>query len=105
MRIVHLCFAGEWKSAQESGYLRAASLQTEGFVHCSAPEQVAATAGRYFPNAPDLVALQIDTELLENQVKQEVAANGEVYPHVYGPINVSSVVDVVVWPPEIGGGI
>ena len=35
--ILHMCSAEEWAAVPEGGSYRAASLDTEGFIHCSDP--------------------------------------------------------------------
>ena len=49
------------ESAQEKGFYEAASLKTEGFIHCSEEHQVAGVLERYFENKTGLVKLVIDT--------------------------------------------
>jgi len=39
--IYHVTTAAEWKAAKEKNYYESPSLKTEGFIHCSAPHQVA----------------------------------------------------------------
>jgi uncharacterized protein (DUF952 family) len=92
-KIVHICPRSEWEAARRAGVYRAASLETEGFIHCSRPEQVAAVIERYYRGEPDLVLLWIDPERLEVEVRWE-AADGELFPHLYGPLAVGAVTAV-----------
>ncbi len=39
-----------------------------------------------------MVLLHVDPDRLDSRVVEEDGGNGELYPHVYGPINVESVV-------------
>ena len=89
--IVHICKREAWQSAQELGEYRAASLESEGFIHCSKPEQVLDVANRYYAGESDLVLLWIQPGVFTPEIRWEVAENGEVYPHLYGPLNTSAV--------------
>jgi uncharacterized protein (DUF952 family) len=91
--IVHLTTRQEWVSAQEVGEFRAASLETEEFIHCSRPDQVLDVANRFYRGLPDAVLLWIDPGLVTAELRWE-AADGEVFPHLYGPLNLEAVQDV-----------
>jgi uncharacterized protein (DUF952 family) len=53
---------------------------------------VAASANRHYAAADDLLVLAIDPERLTHPLKAEPARSGEVFPHVYGPIDRGAVV-------------
>lgn len=93
--LLHLAVAAEWERAQAVGsYERSTigtSLQEEGFIHCSFPHQVQATADRYYRGRADVVLLRIDPSRLGVEVVVEGARSGERYPHVYGPIPAGAV--------------
>ncbi|MCO8127339.1 DUF952 domain-containing protein [Acidimicrobiia bacterium EGI L10123] len=93
--LLHLAVAGEWERARARGsYQRSTidtSLEEEGFIHCSFPEQVQATADRYYRGRDDIVLLRIDPDRLDVDVVVEEARSGERFPHVYGPIPVDAV--------------
>ena len=92
--IYHVVSSESWsKFAGESTY-EADSLQTEGFIHLSERQQVAGVLDRYYQDVPDLLLLHVDPAKLTHSVKYEVAPNGELFPHVYGPINKEAVVHV-----------
>ena len=93
--LLHICPRMAWDEAQGRGDYRAASLGTEGFIHCSTPEQVVGTANRLFHGRTDLVLLVIDGDRVGSPIKAEDAGDGQVFPHVYGPLNLDSVVDVL----------
>lgn len=88
--ILHLTTAVEWTNSQGLGEHHAPSLLTEGFIHCSTFNQVLATAERHFASAAHLLLLVLDTSLLKAPLKYE-AARDELYPHVYGAINLGAV--------------
>ncbi|HUP12801.1 MAG TPA: DUF952 domain-containing protein [Niastella sp.] len=94
--IYHVTSKEEWEAAKEKGYYEAASLPIEGFMHCSEEHQVKGVLGRYFSGKKNLVKLTIDTGKLEHQLQYDVAPSlNEAFPHIYGPLNVDAVTDVV----------
>ncbi len=103
--LVHLTERSLWEAALVLGSYemstRGRTLEQEGFVHCSLRHQVASVARSLYGShdAPaDLVLLVIDPERLTAPVRYEaVVPGGEQFPHVYGPIPVTAVVDVEPW--------
>jgi len=92
--IYHICQRKDWEAAQETGTYRAASLESEGFIHCSREDQVARVANFIFKGMTDLVLLHITVDKLQAEVRWE-GSEGEKFPHIYGPIDLDAVVDVV----------
>lgn len=94
--------AADWAAAQEAGEYRwstlGKSLDEVGFIHASTPEQVTATAARvYGPGATDLVVLVMDDDEIRaagTPVVYEDGGNGQLYPHIYGPVLVPYVHEV-----------
>lgn len=89
-RIVHICSRQDWLEAIEAGIYRPDSLTNEGFIHCSLPEQVLIVVNRLYKEEPDLVLLWIEPESVRAEIRWETV-DGEVYPHIYGPIDVETV--------------
>lgn len=100
--IVHICSHEDWSVAQSEGEYRAASLETEGFIHCSTPEQVLETANRYYAGASGLVLLWIDPEKVQSEIRWE-PAHDEQYPHIYGPIHLDAVAAACQFTAEADG--
>jgi uncharacterized protein (DUF952 family) len=73
MIIYHITTSAEWQQAKANGFYKAASLKTEGFIHCSTQQQVAGVRERYFQGKTNLVKLVIDTEKLKHELKLENA--------------------------------
>jgi uncharacterized protein (DUF952 family) len=100
--IVHICSSDEWQTAQKAGVYRRASLDVEGFIHCSRPDQVVEVANRYYGNCIDLLLLWIDPSSLEVELRWEASDEG-TYPHVYGPIHIDSINSVSTFLPDEEG--
>jgi uncharacterized protein (DUF952 family) len=103
MNILHITTRPDWQAALEAGEYRADSLDSEGFIHCSTSEQIAATANRFYVGQSDLLLLHIDPELLAAELRWE-PADGQDFPHIYGPINLDAVVGVEAFDPN-GQGV
>jgi len=70
------------------------SLTTEGFIHCSYASQLDGVLERYYGGAEKVVILTIDTDKLLSKLVKEASTNNELFPHIYGRLNINSVVDV-----------
>ena len=94
--IYHVAFADAWEAAKQTGAYEHPSLKDEGFIHCSQEQQVAGVLERYFEGMTNLVKLVIDTDLLTSHyVFDWSPTTQDTFPHIYGPINVSAVTDVI----------
>ena len=93
--IIHLITESDWAAARKAGSWSPPSLKTEGFIHCSRPEQVAATVKRHFPGRTDLLMLTLDPARITAEIREEDSySRGETFPHIYGPLNLDAVIDV-----------
>jgi uncharacterized protein (DUF952 family) len=101
--IYHITSRSAWNEARERGDYRADSLETEGFIHCSTEQQVVPVASKYYAGQNDLLLLVIEPALLEADLKWEPpaegapppgVAEGDLFPHIYGPINLDAIVKV-----------
>ena len=88
--IYHLVLRHVWDENAQQPY-RPASLADEGFIHCSFAHQVADSANRFYATAVDLLVLHIDAERLTSPVREEASGTGEIFPHIYGPLNRDAV--------------
>ena len=98
MRIFHLALPDEWADAQAVGEYtvstRGVTLEQEGFIHCSLPEQVEPVRRAYYADVDELLLLTIDTDLLTSPWRFDEVPEAGSFPHVYGPIALAAVVDV-----------
>jgi uncharacterized protein (DUF952 family) len=85
------------------------SLRSEGFIHCSTLAQVIDTANRFYRGQQDLLVLCIEESRLTAELKYEAPAMphgeaaDELFPHLYGELNVEAVERVVDLPCEADG--
>jgi uncharacterized protein (DUF952 family) len=101
--IVHVTTGAQWAAAQSAGAYRGDTLASEGFIHCSRPDQVAAVGARFFRGASGLLLLVIDRERVVVPVRDE-GADGDLFPHIYGPLNLDAVTRVLPFEPRADGG-
>jgi uncharacterized protein (DUF952 family) len=99
---VHLCQKSEWLDAQKQGRFVDASLERDGFIHCSTPEQILYVANHFYRELPQPVLLWIDPGNLASEIRWE-ATDGELYPHIYGPINLTAVEKTTELKPDEDG--
>ena len=92
--IYHIAQQAEWEAQRASGSYKPSAFENDGFIHCSTKEQVSGTARRFFAGRNDVVLLTIDTEALSSPLRWEEGEPGELFPHVYGPLNVDAVARV-----------
>jgi uncharacterized protein (DUF952 family) len=94
--IFHITTCSAWDEARAAGAYVPPSLEREGFIHFSAADQVAGVANRTFRGQRDLVLLCVASERLAGVVRHEHAADaGEAFPHLYGPLNLDAVIEVI----------
>ena len=100
--ILHITHKTEWAEAQRNGFYSAPSIASEGFIHCSTPAQVVATAERFYAGQHGLVLLVIDSERVQAEVKFEAGTDkpDESFPHVYGTLNLDAVTSVLDFEPD-----
>ena len=91
--ILHITRREEWEKAKVSGFYRGDTLDSEGFIHCSTRTQVIKVANFRFRSQGDLVVLCIDSLYVEAEIRYEGVE--DLFPHVYGVLNVDAVVKVV----------
>ncbi len=101
--IYHITSRQAWNKARERGDYRAESLETEGYIHCSTESQVLPVAQNFYKGQNDLYLLVIEPALLASDLKWEPPSDGtpppgvpegDLFPHIYGPINLDAVVQV-----------
>lgn len=111
--ILHLASNDAWLASVKKGAYHADSLPTEGFIHCSTSAQVLDVANAFYHGQRGMVLLVIDTDQLSPELKWEPPAHpnperaatvgDELFPHVYGPINLDAVIKVVPFEPTADG--
>ena len=103
--IYHLTYKDAWESARPTGEYAAPSLAEEGFIHCSKDiPQLLKVAARLYPGETNLLVLDVELGKLTAPLKNEPSRSGEIYPHIYGMLNVGAVVRERVLNVDAEGG-
>jgi uncharacterized protein (DUF952 family) len=102
--IYHMLPQQDWSGRPQKASYEAESLPSEGFIHCSPDTQVLlAVANRFYQSQPgEWLILSIDDRALAAELRWETA-DGQMFPHVYGPLNTDSVVAVSRFPRDAEG--
>ncbi|WP_416666952.1 DUF952 domain-containing protein [Egbenema bharatensis] len=100
--ILHITDRQQWEQAKEKGIYRCESLGTEGFIHCSTPEQLTAVANSFFRGQQGLVLLCIEVDRLQAELRYDPVEN-QLFPHLYGPLNLDAVIQVLDFTPDAMG--
>ena len=103
--IYHITSRTSWTDAKKSGAYAADSLATQGFIHCSKVDQVVRVANTWYTALRGLVLLEIDETRLRSEVRWEPGTDkpDDLFPHIYGPLNVEAVTCVHVFEPGADG--
>lgn len=109
--ILHITTKKEWEKALAKGEYTAPSLESEGFIHCSTIKQTTDTANIFFKGQSGLILLCIDETKLKSICKYEDPSGGgkhdpgvgNLFPHIYGPINNAAVIEVIDFPANEAG--
>jgi uncharacterized protein (DUF952 family) len=91
--LFHLTTRPAWQRAVATGDYVPASLEDEGFIHLSTEPQWPGVRERFYATTPELILLVIDPSRLRHEIRYELA-DGDRYPHLYGPLDVSAVIEV-----------
>lgn len=99
--LFHITERAAWLKAQSEDVYEPVNFAVDGFIHLSNRSQILRTANRFYAGKNGLVLLAIDPELVTSQIVYENLEGGsEPFPHLYGRLNHSAVVQVLDFPPD-----
>jgi uncharacterized protein (DUF952 family) len=85
--------AAEWAGFQAEGRFEGSPADVaDGFIHLSAADQVESTLDRHFAGQSGLVLVEVDLGPLADMVRWETSRGGALFPHLYGVLPLSAVV-------------
>ncbi len=83
---------GDWQIAERDGAFDGSrDDHRDGFIHLSTADQVVATLHRHFAGQGDLKLIAVRADELGEALKFEVSRGGDAFPHLYGPLRLTSV--------------
>jgi uncharacterized protein (DUF952 family) len=93
--IYKICSASAWREAERQGvYHGSADDVRDGFIHFSLPSQVAETVRKHFFGRTGLFLIAVDADRLGDALRWEPSRNEELFPHLYGELDLGAVVAV-----------
>jgi len=102
--IYHMLPRSTWEAQPPDQPYQGDTLTSEGFIHCTGDSDLLVmVANRFYRDqAGEFVVLHIDPERVIAEIKWE-AADGALFPHIYGPLNLDAVTDVTPFPRDDQG--
>ncbi|NMG22904.1 DUF952 domain-containing protein [Brasilonema bromeliae] len=101
--ILHITQREQWKQAKLLGTYQGDTLDSEGFIHCSTPTQIIKVANTFFRNQKGLVLIFINSEKVQPEIRYEGVEEDELFPHIYGVLNIDAVFKVSDFEPGEDG--
>jgi uncharacterized protein (DUF952 family) len=90
--VYKICPAPLWRAAEARGVFDGSPVDLEdGFIHFSTAAQSAETAARHFAGEADLLLVAIDADRLGRDLRHEPSRGGELFPHLYGTLDLAAV--------------
>jgi uncharacterized protein (DUF952 family) len=94
--VYKICDRRAWEQARAGGrYVGSADDERDGFIHLSAPDQVAGTLERHFGHLDHLILIGIDVSRLGTALRWEPSRGGALFPHLYEPLDFAAVISEV----------
>lgn len=102
--IYHFLPGALYEQGIAAGQLEEESLVTQGFIHFSTAEQIVHVANFLVPGRKGLVLLKVDSHRVIPEIRYENLEGGErLFPHVYGPVNLDAIEEVLPFFPNEEG--
>ncbi|HCH64107.1 MAG: hypothetical protein CL927_14100 [Deltaproteobacteria bacterium] len=94
-RVYKIVDATQLQALRSSAAWRGAPIDlSDGFVHFSAHDQVMGTLRKHFAGRTQLHVLELSIERIDaDRLRWEVSRNGDLFPHLYGPMRSDMVVE------------
>jgi uncharacterized protein (DUF952 family) len=93
--IYKISSASAWREAERQGVYRGSADDVrDGFIHFSLPSQVAETVRKHFFGRTGLFLIEVDADRLGDALRWEPSRNEELFPHLYGELDLGAVVAV-----------
>src|SRR5512141_983756 len=87
--------AAHWRAAEHDGLFRgSADDLRDGFIHFSTASQVPETARKHFFGQSALFLVEVEADALGDALRWERSRNDELFPHLYGELDLGAVTAV-----------
>jgi uncharacterized protein (DUF952 family) len=103
-RIYKICPASSWREAERQGVYRGSPDDArDGFIHFSSASQLAETARKHFSGQTGLFLIEVDADALGEALRWERSRNDELFPHLFGELDLGAVAGVLDLPARSDG--
>jgi uncharacterized protein (DUF952 family) len=93
--IYKICPASAWREAERQGVSRGSDHDVrDGFIHFSTASQVTETAAKHFFGQTGLFLIAVNADVLGDALRWEPSRHDELFPHLYGELDLGAVTDV-----------
>ncbi|MCC8967692.1 DUF952 domain-containing protein [Bradyrhizobium sp. Pear76] len=97
--------ASAWREAERQGVYRgSADDNRDGFIHFSTAAQVAETARKHYHGQTGLFLVAVDADVLGDALRWERSRNDELFPHLYGELDLGAVIEILSLRARSDGG-
>ena len=97
--IYHMCPAEAWQAAVAAGrYDGTEDDRRDGFIHFSTAAQIAESARRHRAGQSGLLLIGVEADRFGDRLRWEKARNGDLFPHLYGPLSPNEVARIETLP-------
>ena len=103
-KIYKICPASAWREAERQGVFRGSPVDVrDGFIHFSTATQVEETARKHFAGQAGLFLIAVDADALGDALRWERSRNDELFPHLYGELDLGAVMGIHSMPTRSDG--
>lgn len=103
MIMIHCMLKKEYDVIKNNEYYGEQWIKQDGFLHFSTWNSFYDIANSFISENEEWVILCVDTDYVEATIMwEDMDGLGVYYPHLYGPLNMNSIVDVVAFHYEDG---
>ena len=93
--IYKICLKSELDDAKNKNQFLGSKKDLEdGFIHFSGEDQVKSTLKKFYLNQKGLILLKVDTLKLDHLLWEQ-ASDGNMFPHLYSPLDMTNVVNEI----------
>ena len=91
--IYKICTKSELQEAKNKGQFIGSKKDLEdGYIHFSVEDQVKGTLKKYYSKQKELILLKVETLKLDHLIYEQ-ASDGNMFPHLYSPLDLSNVAE------------
>ncbi len=96
MHIYKVVTTAQWREAETTGAFAGAPVDlADGYIHFSTAEQLEGTLAKHFAGQTNLLLIIVEAAAFGDALKWEPSRGGQLFPHLYAPLPVTSALAVL----------